>query len=125
MIMKEHAVGVMLVVCTGCEMACSRFEYVKKFERDDRLLPGCWIVVRLDGRGFTRFCDTHCFQKPNDVRGLQLMNTAAASIMRSFSDVVLAFGHSDEYSFVLRRQSALFNRRERSVECLNCRLIVN
>ena len=35
-------------------MACSRFEYVKRFERDDRLLPGCWIVLRIDGRGFTK-----------------------------------------------------------------------
>jgi tRNA(His) guanylyltransferase len=35
-------------------MACSRFEYVKQFERDDRLLPGCWIVLRIDGRGFTK-----------------------------------------------------------------------
>jgi len=36
-------------------MANSRFEYVKGFEQDDALLPGCWIVVRLDGRSFTRF----------------------------------------------------------------------
>lgn len=35
-------------------MANSRFEYVKKFETDDRLLPDCWIVVRLDGKGFTK-----------------------------------------------------------------------
>ena len=33
-------------------MAKSRFEYVKKFEQDDRLLPATWIVIRLDGRGF-------------------------------------------------------------------------
>ena len=37
------------------DMANSRFEYVKGFEQDDALLPGCWIVVRLDGRSFTRF----------------------------------------------------------------------
>ena len=35
-------------------MANSRFEYVKNFELDDTLLPGCWIVIRLDGRGFTK-----------------------------------------------------------------------
>lgn len=33
-------------------MAKSRYEYVKLFEKDDRLLPNTWIVVRLDGRGF-------------------------------------------------------------------------
>ena len=36
-------------------MANSRFEYVKHFELDDALLPGCWIVVRLDGKGFTKY----------------------------------------------------------------------
>ena len=35
-------------------MACSKYEYVKHYEADDRLLPGCWIVVRLDGKGFTK-----------------------------------------------------------------------
>jgi tRNA(His) guanylyltransferase len=35
-------------------MANSRFEYVKSFELGDSLLPGCWIVIRLDGRGFTK-----------------------------------------------------------------------
>ena len=35
--------------------ACAcRYEYVKKFELDDTLLPGCWIVIRIDGRGFTK-----------------------------------------------------------------------
>ena len=39
-------------------MACSKYEYVKQYELDDRLLPGCWIVVRLDGKGFTKCAAT-------------------------------------------------------------------
>lgn len=35
-------------------MAHSKWEYVKSYEQDDRLLPGCFIVVRVDGKGFTR-----------------------------------------------------------------------
>lgn len=35
-------------------MANSKYEYVKRFELDDSLLPGCWIVIRLDGKGFTK-----------------------------------------------------------------------
>ena len=38
----------------NCTMANTRFEYVKHFELDDTLLPGCWIVIRLDGKGFTK-----------------------------------------------------------------------
>lgn len=94
-------------------MACSRFEYVKKFEENDRLLPGCWSVVRLDGRGFTKHCKAHSFQKPNDERGLHLMNAAAAAVLQRFTDIILAYGQSDEYSFVLRREATLFNRRNR------------
>lgn len=36
-------------------MAKSKFEYVKNFESDEKLLPECWIVVRVDGKGFTRY----------------------------------------------------------------------
>lgn len=32
-----------------------RFEYVKGFEQPDQLLPNTWIVVRIDGRGFTKY----------------------------------------------------------------------
>jgi tRNA(His) 5'-end guanylyltransferase len=35
-------------------MAKSRFEYVRGFEAADALLPHCWLVVRLDGKGFTK-----------------------------------------------------------------------
>ena len=35
-------------------MANSKYEYVKAFELSDNLLPHTWIVVRIDGRGFTR-----------------------------------------------------------------------
>jgi hypothetical protein len=33
----------------------SRFEYVKQFEQPDNLLPNTWVVVRIDGRGFTKY----------------------------------------------------------------------
>lgn len=122
-------------------MANSQYEYVKKYEADDRLLPGCWIVIRLDGRGFTkcvatllwcldhclraRFSDAHGFDKPNDLRGLNLMNAAAMvrpptpqpaatahlaaqEVMHGFPDVRIAYGESDEYSFVLHKHTTLF-----------------
>ena len=89
-------------------MAKSRFEYVKNFELPDPLLPCSYIVVRIDGRGFhkwvstryrshDRFSDTHCFDKPNDARALDLMDRAAQSVMQELGDVVLGFGESDEY----------------------------
>ena len=50
-------------------MAMSRFEYVKGYEADDKILPNCWIVVRIDGRGFTKFTKAHDYEKPNDENG--------------------------------------------------------
>ncbi|PGH04489.1 tRNA(His) guanylyltransferase [Blastomyces parvus] len=79
-------------------MANSKYEYVKAFEQDDSLLPNTWIVVRIDGRGFHRFSDRYQFQKPNDERALNLMNTAACAVMKDLPDLIIAYGVSDEYS---------------------------
>lgn len=74
-----------------------------------------YLVVRLDGKGFHRFSERHNFAKPNDARALHLMNAAAMHVMNSdFGQqgrVMLAFGESDEFSFVLHKDCALFNRR--------------
>lgn len=92
-------------------MANSKYEYVKSFELEDRLLPCTWIVVRIDGRSFHRFSDVHDFQKPNDSNALHLMNDCAKAVMEDLSDVVFAYGVSDEYSFVIHKNSGLYKRR--------------
>ena len=92
-------------------MAKSRYEYVKEYEQDPGLLPSTWLVIRIDGKGFTRFCSVHNLSKPNDLRVLQVMNKAAQSTCHSFTDIVLAYGQSDEYSFVIQPKSKFFNRR--------------
>ena len=92
-------------------MANSEFEYVRNYEQRDSLLPSCWIVVRIDGRGFSKLCQKYDFTKPNDQRGIALMNAAASEVVRGLSDVVLAYGQSDEYSFVFHASTTLFDRR--------------
>lgn len=51
-------------------MANSRFEYVRNFEsaNDLKLLPNCYVVVRVDGQRFHQFSSSHKFHKPNDKR---------------------------------------------------------
>lgn len=92
-------------------MANSKYQYVKHFEQSERLLSECFLLVRLDGRGFHKFTKKYDFCKPNDPLALHVMNLAAQNVMRAFSDIVLAYGDSDEYSFLLRRDTELFNRR--------------
>lgn len=97
------------------QMAKSRYEYVKNFESDQTLLPNTWIVVRIDGRAFHKFSQQHEFTKPNDDRALNLMNRAAVAVMQEFKDIVISFGESDEYSFVFRKDTLLYNRREQKI----------
>lgn len=96
-------------------MAKSKYEYVRTFELEDKCLQNCWIVVRLDGRSFHRFTSAHKFEKPNDKRALELMNRSAAAVMEEFRDVSLAYGQSDEYSFILRKNTDLYNRRQSKI----------
>jgi len=92
-------------------MANSKYEYVKAFEQPDLLLPNTWIVVRIDGRGFHKFSNKYAFEKPNDRRALDLMNAAAKAVLTELPDIVIAYGISDEYSFVFHKSCALFERR--------------
>lgn len=92
-------------------MANSQYEYVKKYETHESVLPNSWFVVRVDGRSFHQFSALHEFHKPVDMRAARLMDQCAAAVMRGCGDIVFAIGMSDEYSFVFRRESELFGRR--------------
>ena len=94
-------------------MACSKFAYVRKFETVDPCLPNCWPVVRIDGKNFHKYSVAHNFQKPNDDRCLNLMNKSAETVMKLLVDVVIAYGQSDEYSFVFKKSTETYNRRAR------------
>ena len=60
-----------------------------------------------------RFSETHAFEKPNDAHALELMNHAARHVMDDMRpEISLAFGESDEYSFLLRRSCSLYKRRQ-------------
>ena len=42
-------------------MAGTKYAYVKNFELPDALLPGTYIVLRIDGHGFHRYAvEKHC-----------------------------------------------------------------
>jgi tRNA(His) guanylyltransferase len=51
------------------------------------------------------------FTKPNDIRALNLMNAAARHVVTIVPDIVIAYGVSDEYSFVFHKSTELFERR--------------
>lgn len=55
-------------------------------------------------------------------QGLNLMNHAAITVMQEFCDIVLAYGQSDEYSFVFHKSTTLYNRRSAKIMSNVCSL---
>lgn len=99
-------------------MANSRYEYVRHFETYNTAMLNTYMVVRVDGKGFTKYTEAHKYEKPNDLRGLQLMNQCAMKVMETYVDIWIAFGESDEYSFVFTKDSKLYNRRTDKITSL-------
>lgn len=95
-------------------MANSRYDFHKEEEKltDLRFNRGSYIIVRIDGHKFHTFCVEHKFHKPNDKRALDLMVDSAKQVMRTYKgQIPLAYGHSDEFSFLIRSSSTLLSRR--------------
>lgn len=59
-----------------------------------------------------RFANKYSFEKPNDRAALDLMNEAAKLVMTEIPELIIAYGVSDEYSFVFHKTCKLFERRE-------------
>jgi tRNA(His) guanylyltransferase len=43
------------------------------------------------------------------------MNRAAGCVMKEFNDIIFAYGQSDEFSFIFRRSTTLYGRRESKI----------
>ncbi|MFC7244614.1 tRNA(His) guanylyltransferase Thg1 family protein [Catellatospora aurea] len=72
------------------------------------LLPGAWTVLRLDGRGFSRFTEQH-FDKPFDERFGEHMVTTATALLNELG-ARYAYTESDEISLLLPPGFDLFGR---------------
>ncbi|KAI4374353.1 hypothetical protein MLD38_012360 [Melastoma candidum] len=96
-------------------MANSQYEYVKSFEVADEVMPPNVIVVRVEGRDFRRFSDVHEFEKPNDKRALDLMNSCAVAVLEQYPDIVFSYGYGDEYSFIFKKKTKFYQRRARKI----------
>jgi tRNA(His) 5'-end guanylyltransferase len=74
-----------------------------------RLLPGAWVVVRVDGRGFSRFTASR-FAKPFDETFHNLM-THTAHVLLVEIQGCYAYTESDESSVLCSPDWALFDRK--------------
>jgi len=85
-----------------------------------RLVPGTWTVVRVDGRGFTRFTGER-FEKPFDLRFRDLMLGAARALMEEMGGLY-AYTESDEISVLFGPDWDFFDRELEKVVSLSAAL---
>jgi tRNA(His) guanylyltransferase len=83
---------------------------------DHCVLPGLWIVVRLDGRGFTRLTkEVLDLERPFDARFRDVMVDVVRHLFDCGVPAVLGYTQSDEISLLLRRDADTFGRKERKL----------
>ena len=78
------------------------------------VLPGMFMVARLDGRSFTRLTkEVSRFEAPFDERFRDLMVATAESLMTCGFRVLYAYTESDEISLLFDPDEQLFGRKLR------------
>lgn len=83
---------------------------------DHCVLPGMQVVVRLDGRGFTRLTrEVWRLEAPFDERFRDLMIETAEHLMDCGFGVVYGYTQSDEISLLLRPDDNTFGRKTRKI----------
>lgn len=83
------------------------------------VLPGMHMVVRLDGRSFTRLTkETHEFARPFDSRMRDMMLATVEHLMDCGFRVLYGFTQSDEISLLLHPDESSFGRKTRKLNSI-------
>ena len=78
--------------------------------------PEQFIVVRLDGRGFTKLTkDIWKFDAPFDIRFRDLMVETTAHLMQCGFNIIYGYTQSDEISLLFHANDDSFNRKTRKI----------
>ena len=86
---------------------------------DQYIVPGMYIVTRLDGRSFTRLTREIChFKAPFDEKFRDLMVATTKHIMDCGLKVLYGFTESDEISLLLDPDSASFGNKVRKINTI-------
>ena len=81
---------------------------------DPVVLPGVYIVARIDGRGFTKLTKgRHGFEAPFDVRFRDHMVATTEHLMDCGFRAVYGYTQSDEISLLMHRDDESFGRKVR------------
>jgi tRNA(His) guanylyltransferase len=80
------------------------------------VLPGLYIVARLDGRSFTRLTkEVHKFEAPFDEGFRDIMVSTVEHLMNCGLDIIYGYTQSDEISLLFALEENSFSRKTRKV----------
>lgn len=83
------------------------------------VLPGLFMVARIDGRCFTQLTkERHRFAAPYDARFRDIMVETVMHLMQCGFKVVYGYTQSDEISLLLDRNEDTFQRKERKINSI-------
>jgi tRNA(His) guanylyltransferase len=86
---------------------------------DHSVLPGIFMVARIDGRNFTRLTkELHQFEAPFDERFRDLMLATTSHLMDCGFRTVYGYTQSDEISILLHRDESSFDRKLRKLNSI-------
>jgi tRNA(His) 5'-end guanylyltransferase len=81
---------------------------------DQCVLPGIFMVARIDGRSFSRLTKDVCnFEAPYDVRFRDIMVETVKHLMQCGFRVIYGYTQSDEISLLFHRDEDSFKRKLR------------
>lgn len=87
---------------------------VYETSHDHCVLPGIFMVARIDGRCFSTLTkEIHDFEAPYDLRFRDYMITTIRHLMGCGFRVVFAYSQSDEINLLLHRNETSFSRKLR------------
>jgi tRNA(His) guanylyltransferase len=96
-------------------------EKMRVFEtaHDHCVLPGIYIVARLDGRSFTKLTKEKLdFERPFDVRFRDAMTSTVEHLMNCGFNVVYGYTESDEISLLFNLSENAFGRKVRKINTI-------
>lgn len=80
------------------------------------VLPGIYIVARLDGRSFTRLTkEVHKFESPYDIRFRDMMLATVEHLMNCGLNIIYGYTQSDEISLLFAQDENSFGRKLRKL----------
>ena len=86
---------------------------------DVMVLPGMYIVARIDGKGFTKLTkEVHKFEAPFDKRFRDYMVETVKQLMNCGFKIIYGYTESDEISLLFDLEENSFSRKHRKLNSI-------